>query len=341
MLNIKNIKDLSKARVYISKKIKKAKLFLLGPLFNFLYFSFVLLEHLRIRINGTQENQTWLIDKRLLQQKKELDLVICVPVGPGEVLGIVDLIESAKCYLDGRYRFVVVDDSGSLEVWRAVRKYSEVDYLRNWRRRGFRKLPQTIRKCYRYALQNYQFPFILKIDADALITGPGLIHDIKEHVTRHPKAGMLGSYRITSENTTREFSLMGDILKENWIYWKEIIEKAQRFGYELGENTQGGAYVITRPCLEDMQRAGYLIAKPRGTVYVEDVTFSLYSRSLGYELHDFAKVGQPFAIAWRGLPIPKEEVVKQGKKVIHSVKYATEDIQIRDYFRKIREKDCN
>lgn len=321
---------------YARRKVIQVCLFSFIPLFNLLYLSLCVFDDFSPRFKRNRENLVRPTNKRKMQKQKELDLVICVVVGPGERIGIIDLIESAKCYLKGKYRIIVVDDSGSLNVWRSVRKYSEVVYLRNYRRLGFYKLPQTVRKTFRYALQHYHFKALIKMDPDALFTGPGLIKDILDYYATHPIAGLLGSYRVTCTGTKRDLLHGAKLLKKNWDYWRKTIDKAQSWGYELGAHAQGGAYVLSRLCLQDMEQAGYLINNPGGSRVSEDVTVSLYVKSLGYEIHEFAKSGQPFDIAWRGLPISKEEIVKQEKKAIHSIKYTPEDLQIRDYFRNIR-----
>jgi hypothetical protein len=268
-------------------------------------------------------------------KKAEVDLVVCIVAGPGQLIGILDILDSIRRYLDGIYRVIVVDDSCTLKIWSAIRKSSEVDYIRNWKRLGIEGIYESLLKAYLYALKNYRFKALLRIDTDALITGQGLVHDVISYFITHPKAGMLGSYRETCTGAIRDFSPAAEQFKKSWDTWKNLIEKAQEKGYELGENVQGGAYIISYQCLKDMHHKGYLLKKRKGSYVSEDFIFPLYVRALGYEIHDFAKNG-PFAIAWRGLPIPKEEVVRQGKKVIHSVKFTPEDLQAREYFRRLR-----
>jgi len=260
------------------------------------------------------------------------DLVLCVSVGPGEVLGALDILDAGRCYLDGHYRVVVVDDTGGSSLWWRLRAYDEVDYLRNWRRHGLRHLLRSIQKAYRHVLAHYDGAAVLTLDSDALITGPGLSADTLSYLRAHAEAGILGSTRWRE----REDAYWGAKLERNIEHWRDAVEKARRWGYRLGESALGGAYVLSRSCLEDMDRAGYLSRHPAGERIACDVVFSLFARSLGYEIHDLAGPGQPFALAWRGLPIPKEAIVAQEKKVIHSVKFGVDDLRIRGYFARIR-----
>jgi hypothetical protein len=260
------------------------------------------------------------------------DLLVCVAVGPGEGLGILELLDAARCYLDGRYRVIVVDDTGGARVWSQLKSYGEVDYLRNWRRRGFRHLLQSNQRAYRHALDHYDFGAVLRVDTDALITGPGLSSDIIGYLESHRTVGMLGAVAATESGR----AYWRDRLDANMAHWRELVEKAEDFGYQRAESALGGAHALSRRCLEDMRRAGYLSRRSRGARIAEDVTTSLFVRALGYEIHEFGGPDQPFALAWRGLPMSKEEIVARKKKIIHSVKFKAQDLRIRGYFARIR-----
>jgi hypothetical protein len=309
----------------LRKRARRSQLLVLAPLCNLVYLVLTAYERTATRI--------WHSGKPQYEQSGEIDLILCFAVGPGELVGVEDILASARSYIGTTYRVVVVDDSGTIAVWRTVRKCADVDYIRNWRPLGFAGLPKSLSKAFRHALKNYEgFKALLKVDTDSLVTGPGIGQDIVSYFEANRGVGMLGSYRFTCTGAVRDFSSVGDLLRQDLRYWLEPVEKARQYGYEMGEHAQGGAYALSRACVEDMERAGYLDARVRGSMNLEDIIFSLYVRSLGYEIHEFAMKG-PFAIAYRGLPIPKEEVVRQHKKVVHSVKFDDEDLEIRDYFR--------
>lgn len=332
---LRNLLQLIKKVInYVPRKVIQIKHLFFWPLSDLIYVILVILKKsYTINSKISIENTTKHV------KKEKLDFIICTVVGPGsgQLLGLKDLLDSARCYIDGKYKIIVVDDSVGLRAVMLCKNYKEVDCLRNWRPNGIKGLYQSLLKAYIYALKHYEFQALIKMDTDAMIIGQGLVNDVISYFTAHPEAGMLGSYRKTCTGTLRDFLPAVDQFKRSWDTWKDLIEEAQKKGYELGENVQGGAYIISYQCLKKIYDNGYLIDRRNSFYISEDFIFSLYVRAAGYEIHDFATNGKPFAIAWRGLPISKEEAVKLNKKVIHSVKFTSEDIEIRDYFRKIRE----
>jgi hypothetical protein len=255
-------------------------------------------------------------------------------VGPGELLGAIELLDSARAFLRGPYRAVVVDDSGGLATWLSVRRYREVTVLRNWRRRGSTRLLASLQRAYRHALRSYDFAAILKVDTDALITGPGVDGDILSFLRGHPRAGMIGS-RSWPDRTDHVWRR---VLEENQAMWGSLLRLAQEHGYVAGESVLGGAYVLSRACVEALDAKGYLDLVPTGPRVAEDVTFSLLTQAAGFELHEFAAPDQPFALAWRGLPMPPAQILAQGKKVVHSVKLEPADLSIRTIFARNRRR---
>jgi hypothetical protein len=106
--------------------------------------------------------------------------------------------------------------------------------------------------------------------------------------------------------------------------WREPIRLARRRRYDLGENVLGGAYVLRRECLEAMRRAGLLDYRHetvlRESRMGEDVIMSLLCKAAGYDLHDFGRPEDSMALALTELPLSKEEILRQRKTIVHSVK---------------------
>jgi hypothetical protein len=266
--------------------------------------------------------------------RRSIPLLIVVAVGPGERLGVLELLDSARAYLRGPYRAIVVDDTGDVATWWALRRYPEVDVLRNWRRRGLQHLLGSLQRGYRHALEQYDFQAVLKLDTDALITGPGLDADILTLVQAHPTAGVFGSQTWRE----RQDDFWKERLEANLPMWGPIMERAERYGYQRGEAVLGGAYVVTHACLAGWAQEGFLGITPTGLRIAEDVTFSLFARALGYELHDVSGPSDPFALAYRGLPMPPHSLLARGKKVVHSVKLGAEDLRHRAVFARARHR---
>jgi hypothetical protein len=257
-----------------------------------------------------------------------------MPVGPGGLLGAVEVLDSARTFLVGSYHVVVVDDSGELATWRNLRRYREVTILRNWRRRGISGLIVSLQRAYRHVLHQYDSAAVLRIDQDALITGPGVDADILAFLRAHPRAGMIGSRNWLD----RADDMWRHVLEENEAMWGSLVRRAGEHGYVPGESVLGGAYVLSHACLEALERNGYLDLVPRGPYVAEDVVFSLLTQAVGFELHGFAGPDQPFAMAWRGLPMPPAQILATGKKVVHSVKFEPPDMAIRTIFARNRQR---
>lgn len=261
-------------------------------------------------------------------------LVVVMAIGPGERLGALELLDSARVFLEGPYRVVVVDDSGEIGTWRAVARYPEVDLLHNWRRRGWERLLASLQRAYRHVLTRYDFEAILKVDTDALFTGPTLDADILGALRSHPAVGMAGS-RSWPDSAHAHW---GRLLEENMGMWGPIIQQAERHGYQRGESVLGGAYVLSRRCVCALEAGGFLRLTPSGPRISEDVTFSLFVRAVGHELHELGGPTGPFALAWRGLPMSPREILARGKKVVHSVKFSGSDLSSRALFARNRRR---
>ncbi len=273
---------------------------------------------------------------RQREKARHVPLLLVVPVGPGpgQRLGALEILDSARAFLQGPYRVIIVDDSGEIATWLALARYPEVDLLRNWRRRGLQDLLASLQRGYRHALTRYEFEAILRMDTDALITGPAVDVDILAFLRDHRNVGILGSRSWPDRNDAH----WARRLDENLTMWGPLIEQAERRGYQRGESVLGGAYVISRRCLDAFDAQGFLRLTPSGPRIAEDVIFSLCARALGYDLSEFAGPTQPFALAWRGLPMPPTEILARGKTVTHSVKFEPEDLRSRTIFRRARRR---
>lgn len=262
--------------------------------------------------------------------------LVCVAVGPTEILGALEIIESARIYFREAYRVILVDDTGAPHLLRAVRRYPEVDCLRNTPTNGFAKLLVSLQRAYSHALDRYDFDALLKLDTDSLIIGPGLDRDILAHFRRYPGAGIIGATRWRERSDAQWARRM----QRRIDFWGPLIERARVFGYSPGESVLGGAYALSRACVEALRANGYLeLRPPEDPRIAEDVTFSLLVRACGMEMHELGGEAQPLALAWRGLPEPPRELVRRGRKATHSVKFSATELKVRDYFARLRSRD--
>jgi hypothetical protein len=103
----------------------------------------------------------------------------------------------------------------------------------------------------------------------------------------------------------------------------QLIGRALRHGYELGESVLGGACLYSHRGLSALSRAGLLGDRALArTGLEEDHIFALALRSLGF---DFAGFGSrhddlPMGVKWIGLPASPEELISKRKAIIHSTR---------------------
>jgi hypothetical protein len=277
--------------------------------------------------------------------RRRCDLVFVFAVANGEWLGVEDLLDSFSTYLDCDYEVVVTDDAsddGSYEklldrgVW----------VVRNPERRFLFGLDLTLRRAYSEAVRLFESPIYMKIDPDALVIGPGLREALESGFHASPRAGLLGAYHTDWNGGQRDLSYW----RERMLRMKHTLGKpldlAVRNGYQVGDGVQGGAYALSRQCLETIAARGWLAGSDRycqsnvrGEQVAEDSLITMLTYAAGFHAAEFGGPGQPLGIWDVGLPMPPEELVRQGRLVTHAMKYADADsLAARAYFRALREE---
>ena len=290
----------------------------------------------------------------------QLDLVIVIPIGPSCKLDyIADTIDSIRYYIRCTYQIIIADDSQITANSEALkRRFPEIIVLRNKKNHGKALgLYKSLSNAYRYALDQFGFDALLRLDTDALIIGPDPEKQIIELFKKDPSIGLAGRYvkglrspddfGNTWVNGGRELIVaIAKIfskfyLKHPITYLKirRLIFQAVNHGYELGDLVFGGAYAFSRLGLENLRDHGLLPMKAvHGTELEEDHVFSILISAVGLALGDLASGDQPFACTWRGLPASPETLLISNKKIIHSTRY-WQDIredEIRKFFREQR-----
>ncbi len=104
----------------------------------------------------------------------------------------------------------------------------------------------------------------------------------------------------------------------------------------MGEHCLGGAYFVSRECLERLSRAGLIgTGQFSDMPLAEDWLVGIFTRVVGMGIGDFATDGYPMGLAWKGLPCSPSDLLAMGKKIIHSTRYwgALGEDEIRAFFR--------
>lgn len=254
-----------------------------------------------------------------------------IPVGPGAGAEALDTLESVQMWFPADHQVVLVDDlthDGTWEQLQPAAADGRVHLRRNPRHHGWAGLSHTLAAAFRWAAAQYDTPFVLKLDSDALITGPGLVDDITAFMDRNPALGMFGRHLINVDGTIKSFAMLTDAVRIELgrpagerPWWEPICEVATDKGWARGENVFGGAYVLTTPCVQAMDAAGYL--DPDWDTWrssmSEDVYFTMCTVAAGFGRGQFGVPNGPMALAWRGLPCSPAEILERGWSVVHSV----------------------
>jgi hypothetical protein len=293
--------------------------------------------------------------------KSSIDLVIVIPIGPTcKVDFILDTIDSVKYYVHCDYRIIISDDSHNAVFQDTLEKHHpDIIILASTKNYGkLLGLYTTLSNAYRYALDEFNFSALLRLDTDALIIGHEPESQILEFFRKNPTIGLAGRYvkglsspdqfgNVWTNGGREPYVAIAKLftkfyVRHPFIYWpiRQLIFKAIHQGYELGELIFGGAYTFSRVGLEKLRDNNLLPMKHVvGADLEEDHFFTMLMVSVGMGVGDLATGKAPFACTWKGLPASPETLVQANKKIIHSTRYWEEmkEDEIRKFFRDKRQ----
>jgi hypothetical protein len=282
---------------------------------------------------------------------------IVVPVGPGKE-AVLDTLESVECYCAEPHLVVIVDDHTQDGTYDALvsRKRANWRILRNPRPMGCIRLVHSLCSAFRLILSETRCSLILRLDQDALIVKPGVLSDALAYMRVNPSVGIFGVYD-RDYNRPRSFESHRSLIRREMSSlrklvglqpaWAPLFRLAQQRGYRSGENVFGGAYFVSRPCLEALDELQVLnVPYHWQSKLMEDVYFSMAAVAAGFTLGHFAAPTGPLCLEWRGLPYPARELAESPYKVVHSVdkgkntdRDANAGMTAREYFRAIRRQE--
>lgn len=292
-------------------------------------------------------------------------LAYVLPVGPlCKVDFVRDTIDSIVFYDDSAW-IICVDDSGQNVAERWSSLYKNLRVVKSAGKSGKGPGLFHVLACgygHLCADELARLAGVVRLDTDALLIGSGLGDSIAKYFSGNREAGIIGSHKIASNGTVRDYSAVARRVKQlsspvwpvrhprrvsrdprlltNWLRFTWLVRKAIRNGYDPGEHCMGGAYVINPKLLATLQSCGLLSTRLFDhTGLEEDAIVAILSYAVGYRLADFATRGLPLGLKWRGLPAHPLELVRQDKKLIHSTRFYEEmsEEDIRQFFRKRRE----
>ncbi|OWQ88713.1 hypothetical protein CDN99_14570 [Roseateles aquatilis] len=278
--------------------------------------------------------------------------MVVLPVGPDN--DGAETIQSLFTYCTSSLIVLAVDDSKLLETRHFLETCDpRVIRLPSAGYPGIRGgLLCSLARAYQYALAHYDFDVLLRIDTDALITGPAPEEDALALFAGKPKAGMLGPYRVGYDGGRRDFGVVADMLRHETGWHglrrfsrrrrlKAWLSAASALGYEPGEHILGAAIYLRVEALRAMHAAGDLnVDEFHDSGLSEDHIFSLLTVRHGYMLEDFVTGDLPMGVRWRGLPDSPRNLLARGKKIVHSIKFyeSMKEPEIRAFFAQERAK---
>lgn len=298
---------------------------------------------------------------RFNRMKSTTDLIIVIPVGPTcKIEFILDTIDSIKYYVHCDYRIIISDDAHNAVFQNTLEKYHpDIIILKTTKNYGkLLGLYTTLSNAYRYALDEFDFCALLRLDTDALIIGHEPEAQILTLFKNNPSIGLAGRY-VKGLRSPDQFGNVWDnggrkpyvaiakmftkfYARHPFIYWrirKRIFEAINQ-GYELGDLVFGGAYAFSRVGLQKLRDNNLLPMKHVvGGDLEEDHFFTMLMVSVGMGVGDLATGDYPFACTWKGLPVSPETLFQSNKKIIHSTRYWGEmkEEEIRKFFRDKRQ----
>jgi hypothetical protein len=260
-------------------------------------------------------------------------LLVVIPLGPRDDARPV--LESLLAYADPSRKIIVIDDTGRAEPAQEIAAIdSSITVLRAEGSPGYGgHLWHKFCGGLRHAFENYRFEVLLRLDADALVIARGAEDEARAYFEKHPGVGILGSHKFDCNGFARDFSAAASKLKREtgWRGWlrhpalrrllREACAQAEKNGYQPGENCLGGAWFLRHAAVEALYRRGWLNRPEIVPSRIhDDELLGLFCYACGFGLADFATGDRPLGLKWRGLPDTPLNLLRRGKKIIHSTK---------------------
>jgi len=283
-------------------------------------------------------------------------VAVVVPVGPGKEAAL-DTLQSVEFFCPEPHVVIVVDDQTKDGTYEALMEAKRPHWhiFRNKQAQGISRLVHSLSFAFEQVIARTECKLVFRLDQDALIIKPGLFPEAFAYMRNNPAVGLFGIYEV-DYNRERNFKSHQELIDREaaWFRpligrrpsWMNFLRMAESKGYKRGDNVFGGAYFVTRECIEAATKIGALnVPWHWHSKMQEDVYFSLITVAAGFRLGHFAAPDGPLCMDWRGLPYPAKALAASKYKVVHSVDKgpntsATENDgkTAREVFRELRAK---
>lgn len=255
--------------------------------------------------------------------------LVVMPVGPGfDPENITDSVEAFRHYMSDSTLLIVNDSGGLLDLPPYKNVHSVLPHFVGphcWGRVFANQVA---------AVEQFEgdWDVLLRIDDDALIIGPDPHHDALAYFRANPGTGMIGAFRRRGDGTDkskdmealgrtqlRQIASKSGLKSPRMSFALARLLRAKCKIHDLGDNVTGGSFFLSKVAFRAILAHGtyHLFAR---SFISEDMLFSTHVAAGGYRLGDFSDPTDPMAVNWLKLPMPPEELVRHGKKVVHSIK---------------------
>ena len=259
--------------------------------------------------------------------------VFVIMAGQGEGAGLEDVLQSIVRW-EGTDAAVVVLDDATTDCRTARIRAIVPDAVVLHHRWPCARPPYqypSIARLLREAWRRFEADVVIKVDTDALLTGPGLAAAAARVFAEQPQIGLLGTVQQP--------------IYDRWVLARErrtgravrrLHDAALRHGYD-GRKAHGGVYVLSRAALERMAAAGWLDWRPPvWTLLNEDACVGLgvwaCGLSIGWPGGDDAA---PIRSVSHEMPMMMQDVRPAGVLAVHSVRRGLageNEAEVRHYF---------
>lgn len=274
-------------------------------------------------------------------------LAVVIPAGPAD--DIEDTLSSVLSYTEPPREIVILDDLGRPGMGERLDKISPDVHVLPVPEpvSGVRgKLWINVAAGIQWAARHLEFAMLLRLDADALLVGPGLASAAAERFAADPSVGLLGSNRLGMDGRARDWTwaaatlgrecgLLGMRRPALRRRLRHLRLQALANGYVPGEHPLGAAYLLSVDAVRSLDAQGLLdLPELSGSTLCDDHLVGLLAVAAGYRIGEFAGPDDPLALDWKQLPASPEELLARRKLVVHSVRrwQQQDEREVRAYF---------
>jgi len=269
--------------------------------------------------------------------------VYVLSAGPGSWDDVAEVVESIEHFEGDQAKVVVVDDATTDVRRRVVReRFPAVTVLR--RRVSSGGPPgmfPLFAESFDWIRRAFAFDVLVKLDADALLTGPAMAARAADAFAADPTLGMLGTV-VRADGKVEDFTYDSWVLahERRWSPQVRRLEAAARARGWDDTRAQAGVIVFGRKMLDRAAADGWWRWRPPWwTLLQDDAAYGMITAAVGLRVGSWGGPGEPIARGQWRIPIDKQQVLDQGALAVHTMRqgaHGESQDELRAFFRAAR-----